>query len=188
MTVRDVTLLLAMLAVIAEAAVVLALVVTVGARWSSGLATLRRRLVDTFGPVALELALGVALVATLGSLYLSEVANFVPCRLCWYQRIAMYPLVPVLAVAVRRHDYGARFYALPLAAIGGGIAAYHVLVERYPSLEGGVRGRQPLHADLGAPVRLPDHPHHGAVGVRPHRRAPADLRRPPTCPGRGHRP
>ena len=41
----------------------------------------------------------VAIVATLGSLYFSEIRHFVPCVLCWYQRILMYPLVPILAVA-----------------------------------------------------------------------------------------
>lgn len=138
MTTRDVTLLLAMLAVVAEAGVAVGAVVAIGARWSDRLAGWRDALVDLFGPVALQLALGVALVATLGSLYFSEVANFPPCRLCWYQRIAMYPLVPVLAVAVWRRDAGARFYALPLALIGGLISTYHVVLERFPSLESGV--------------------------------------------------
>ena len=45
------------------------------------------------GPAALWLAFLVALTATVGSLYFSEVARFTPCVLCWYQRIAMYPLV-----------------------------------------------------------------------------------------------
>jgi disulfide bond formation protein DsbB len=138
MTTRDVTLLLAMLAVVAEAGVAVAVIVVVGGRWSSRLAGWRDSLVELFGPVALHLALGVALVATLGSLYLSEIANFPPCRLCWYQRIAMYPLVPILAVAVWRRDAGVRFYAIPLALIGGLISTYHVLLERYPSLESGV--------------------------------------------------
>ena len=138
MTTRDVTLLLAMLAVVAEAGVVVAVVVVVGGRWSSRLAGWRDSLVDLFGPVALHLALGVALVATLGSLYLSEIANFPPCRLCWYQRIAMYPLVPILVVAIWRRDAGVRFYALPLALVGGLISTYHVLLERYPSLESGM--------------------------------------------------
>ncbi|HVL04441.1 MAG TPA: disulfide bond formation protein B [Acidimicrobiales bacterium] len=138
MTTRDVTLLFAMLAVVAQAAVLVGVVVAVGARWSGRLAGWQDSLVDLFGPVALQLGLGVALVATLGSLYLSEVANFPPCRLCWYQRIAMYPLVPVLAVAIRRRDAGVRFYALPLALIGGAISAYHVVLERFPSLESGV--------------------------------------------------
>jgi disulfide bond formation protein DsbB len=50
----------------------------------------------------------------------------------------MYPLVPILAVAIWRRDAGVRFYAIPLALIGGLISTYHVLLERYPSLESGV--------------------------------------------------
>ena len=138
MTTRDVTLLLAMLAVVAQAVVVVAVVVVGGGRWSSRLAGWRDALVELFGPFALELALSVALVASLGSLYLSEVANFQPCRLCWYQRIAMYPLVPILAVSIWRRDAGVRFYAIPVALIGGAISTYHVVLERFPSLESGV--------------------------------------------------
>jgi disulfide bond formation protein DsbB len=81
------------------------------------------------------LAFVVALVATLGSLYLSEVAHFLPCRLCWYQRIALYPLPVLLGIAWWRRDDSVRWYALPLAAIGGCISIYHVLVEHFPSLE-----------------------------------------------------
>jgi disulfide bond formation protein DsbB len=138
MTTRDVTLLFAMLGVVAEAGVALAVMVVIGGRWSRRLAGWRDSLLDLFGPTALQLALGVALVATIGSLYLSEIANFPPCRLCWYQRIAMYPLVPVLAVAVWRRDAGVRFYAIPLALIGGLISTYHVVLERFPTLESGV--------------------------------------------------
>jgi disulfide bond formation protein DsbB len=138
MTTRDVTLLLAMLAVVADAGVIVALIVVIGGRFSSRLAAWRDALVDLFGPVALHLALGVAVVATLGSLYFSEVANFPPCRLCWYQRIGMYPLVPILAVAVWRRDAGVRFDALPLALVGGAISTYHVVLERFPTLESGV--------------------------------------------------
>jgi disulfide bond formation protein DsbB len=85
----------------------------------------------------IPLAFVVALVATLGSLYLSEVADFPPCRLCWYQRIAMYPLPVILAVAWWRRDEGVRWYAIPLAVIGGCISIYHVLVEQFPWLESG---------------------------------------------------
>ena len=138
MLTKDVTLLLALLAVVAEVSVAVALIVVVGARWSPSLARARDVLVSVVGPAGLQLALGVATIATLGSLYLSEVANFVPCRLCWYQRIAMYPLVPMLAIAAWRWDAGVRFYAIPIAVIGGLISTYHVLVERFPSLEGGV--------------------------------------------------
>jgi Disulfide bond formation protein DsbB len=79
----------------------------------------------------------VAAGATAGSLYFSEVANFVPCRLCWFQRTAMYPLSVILLVAAIRRDRGARFYVVPLAATGALVASYHYLLEWKPSLEGG---------------------------------------------------
>lgn len=88
------------------------------------------------GRVAVLVAWVVATVTTLGSLYFSEIADFVPCKLCWYQRICMYPLVVVLGVAALRRDRGVRFYVLPLAAIGALIAAYHSWIQAYPP-EGG---------------------------------------------------
>lgn len=89
------------------------------------------------GPAALWLAFAVALTSTAGSLYLSEVARFVPCTLCWYQRIAMYPLVILLGVAAWQGDVGIRRYVAPLAAIGAAIAAYHVALQRVPGLPSG---------------------------------------------------
>jgi disulfide bond formation protein DsbB len=79
----------------------------------------------------------VALSATAGSLYFSEIAGFEPCRLCWYQRIAMYPLVVVLAIAVRRGDRSVRRYVAPVAAIGALLSAYHYALEWFPSLDAG---------------------------------------------------
>ncbi|MEX2556105.1 MAG: universal stress protein [Actinomycetota bacterium] len=55
-------------------------------------------------PAALPLAWAVALVATTGSLYYSEVAGYVPCTICWYQRVAMYPMALVLCIASFRRD------------------------------------------------------------------------------------
>lgn len=72
----------------------------------------------------------VAGVATLGSLYFSEIADYVPCRLCWFQRIAMYPIALVAVVALLRRDRDARWYTVPMAAIGLVIATYHYLIER----------------------------------------------------------
>ncbi|ADY25660.1 disulfide bond formation protein DsbB [Deinococcus proteolyticus MRP] len=66
----------------------------------------------------LYLAWVVALVATLGSLYLSEVLGYRPCKLCWYQRIAMYPLALMLGIAAFRDDLRVRLYAAALALIG----------------------------------------------------------------------
>ena len=67
----------------------------------------------------------VALAATLGALYIGEILGQTPCILCWYQRIAMFPLVVVLGIAAFRGDETARFYVLPLAAIGLILAAWH---------------------------------------------------------------
>jgi disulfide bond formation protein DsbB len=85
---------------------------------------------------AIWLAWLVALVATLGSLFYSEVIGFPPCRLCWFQRIAMYPMSVVLLVGAIRREFQVKYYALPLALIGFAISAYHVLVQLFPSLEG----------------------------------------------------
>jgi disulfide bond formation protein DsbB len=80
----------------------------------------------------LHLSFAVALIATVGSLYLSEIMKFAPCELCWFQRIFMYPLVLLLGVASVKKDYGISVYALPLAAIGGLISVYHYLVQKSP--------------------------------------------------------
>lgn len=132
-----VTLFFALLATVAQLVVVAALVLGIGARWSSSLARVKGAAVAEVGPHALALAAVVALVATLGSLYLSEVAGFPPCRLCWFQRIAMYPLVVVLGVAAVRRDAGARLTGAILAGIGAVISIWHLFVERYPTLESG---------------------------------------------------
>jgi len=84
----------------------------------------------------LPLAWLVATVATLGSLYLSEGADFTPCRLCWYQRIAMYPLVIVLGLGWARRDAGARLTAAVLAGLGLAVNLWHLAVELWPSIEG----------------------------------------------------
>lgn len=135
MTSDTVTLFFAMLAIASELAVLVVVVVFVAARFSPAAAEVREDLVDAVGGQALWLALLVAAVATFGSLYLSEVAHFVPCRLCWYQRIAMYPLVPILGLAAWQRDRHIRPYVAILAGIGLLISCYHVLVERFPSLE-----------------------------------------------------
>jgi disulfide bond formation protein DsbB len=124
-----VTTFLALLALLAAVAVVAVAVLAAVGR----LSVVREHV----GPAALWLAFTVAATATAGSLYLSEVAQFVPCTLCWYQRIAMYPLVILLGIAALRGDAGIRRYVAPLAAVGTAIAAYHVAVQRLPGLPSG---------------------------------------------------
>ena len=76
----------------------------------------------------LFLAWLVALAATAGALFLGEVMGKTPCVLCWYQRIAMFPLVLVLGVGLYDGDVRSARYALPLAWAGWGLALYHCLV------------------------------------------------------------
>lgn len=83
-------------------------------------------------------AWAVSVVATLGSLYLSEVVHFVPCSLCWFQRIFMYPLVWLLGVASAKRNGGFAIYALPLVGIGAAVSGYHIYIQEMPSRAVGV--------------------------------------------------
>lgn len=74
------------------------------------------------------LALAIAVLATLGSLFFSEILHLPPCILCWYQRITMYPLVTILIVGIIRRDKNLPLYVLPLSLIGLVIALYHNLL------------------------------------------------------------
>ena len=73
-------------------------------------------------------AWAVALLATVGSLFFSEVMGLPPCVLCWYQRVAMYPLVLIIATGIIARDRRVRAYALPLSLAGLAAAVYHNLL------------------------------------------------------------
>src|SRR5216117_4296695 len=77
----------------------------------------------------LWLAFVVAAIATGGSLFFSAIAHFVPCELCWYQRICMYPLSITTLLAALAADRRAARYLLPLPLVGAGVSVYHILVE-----------------------------------------------------------
>lgn len=83
-------------------------------------------LIEEYAPA---LAMLVALAATLGSLYYSEVAGFIPCTLCWYQRILMYPLVLIILMGLIGRDAFLPRYVLPLSVIGMGVSTYHYLTQ-----------------------------------------------------------
>ena len=78
------------------------------------------------------LTFAIAAIALTGSLYYSEVAHFVPCEMCWLQRIAMYPLAVILLVAAITRDTRAWRYVVPLAAIGLLFSLYHYQLELFP--------------------------------------------------------
>jgi hypothetical protein len=122
------------LTLLANAAFVALLLVGAAALVGAAPRRLAGRVAAVVGPRANALAFVVAAVTTAGSLFYSEVKGFLPCELCWFQRICMYPLVAVLGVGLLRRERGSRWYAAPLVAIGAPLALYHWLVERVPSL------------------------------------------------------
>lgn len=128
----------ALLSIAAATVAVATVSLMVAARFSPTTRAFDRKLKERYASEALWFAWLVATTSTLGSLYYSEVANFLPCKLCWYQRIAMYPLTVILGIAAFKRDGAVRKYVLPLASIGAVISAYHYLLERFPSLEGAV--------------------------------------------------
>jgi disulfide bond formation protein DsbB/mono/diheme cytochrome c family protein len=75
------------------------------------------------------LALIAACIATAGSLYFSDVFRWPPCMWCWYQRIAMYPLVPMLGIGIARRDRGILPYVLTLAGAGALAALWHIGIQ-----------------------------------------------------------
>lgn len=78
----------------------------------------------------------VAIVATVGSLYFSEVAGYTPCELCWYQRILMYPLVIILGMGAYEGRTTIWKTAIPLSSLGVGVAAYHSYLQISPATGG----------------------------------------------------
>lgn len=86
-----------------------------------------------FRKYGIGVAFAIALAAVVGNLYYSEIANFIPCKLCWLQRIFMYPQVLLLGIAWWKKDYGIKKYSLPLALIGFGFALYHSYLQQFPA-------------------------------------------------------
>ena len=112
---------------VAGQVLVAALIVLAGASLWSG-APLRA---VRFGLWGYELwaAFAVAAIGTGGSLFFSEIAHFVPCELCWFQRICMYPLSAATLLAAIAGEHRVARYLLPLPLVGAGVSVYHLLVE-----------------------------------------------------------
>jgi disulfide bond formation protein DsbB len=124
---HDVIVLLAVLGVVGQVLAALLLLVGVGTllRLRGPIRAVRRS-VEGY---ELWLAFLVGAIATGGSLFFSEIANFVPCELCWYQRICMYPLAIVTLLAAAADDRRVARYLLPLPVVGAGVSVYHLLIE-----------------------------------------------------------
>src|SRR5918911_769057 len=113
---------LAGLGVVGQALVVLLVLLLVAAR---------DRLRAWLWGYELWAAFVVAAIATGGSLFLSEVAGFVPCEMCWFQRICMYPLSLLTLFLAYHGDHRAARYLVPFPVIGAGVSIYHLLIENH---------------------------------------------------------
>ncbi|WP_042149127.1 disulfide oxidoreductase [Paucisalibacillus sp. EB02] len=92
---------------------------------------------------------GVAAVATAGSLFFSEVLGYIPCELCWYQRILMYPLVIIYGTALFKKDLATALPGLFLSGIGICVSTYHYMLQKLPALNevGGACGTVPCNSE-----------------------------------------
>lgn len=76
---------------------------------------------------ALYMAWLIALIGLLCSVFFGELLHHEPCRLCWYQRVCLFPLVLILGIAAYKEDARIIVYAMPLALLGIFFALYQVL-------------------------------------------------------------
>lgn len=102
-----------------------------GAGWAHGYVAMLRDV----APWAIA---AVSTGTMLGSLYFSEVAGFVPCELCWYQRIAVYPVAIMSWVALVRRERVLAPYVIALSLAGLCVSVYHYLLEWFPELKSSV--------------------------------------------------
>src|SRR5205809_4492007 len=108
--------------------VIAGLVILIGFAAAVGLRAPLRALRSALWGYELWAAFVVASIATGGSLFFSEIAHFIPCELCWYQRICMYPLSITTLLVALWGDHRAARCLLPLPIVGAGVSIYHYLI------------------------------------------------------------
>ena len=126
---HDTIVALAVLGVIGQ--VIAGLLILVGLLALVGVSGPLRAVRNALWGYELWAAFVVAAIATGGSLFFSEIAHFVPCELCWFQRICMYPLSILTLFAAAHGDHRFARYLLVLPFVGAGVAVYHLLVENH---------------------------------------------------------
>jgi disulfide bond formation protein DsbB len=127
----NVTTFLAFLTLISNAAVIFCLGLWLWGRLVKG--DIWRRAEKYLTKYSLKIALIISLTSMLGSLYFSEIRGFTPCKLCWYQRIFMYPQAIILAIALLGKLKGVFYYTLVFSFIGGIIAIYNYFLQISPN-------------------------------------------------------
>ena len=116
-------------------ATLLGAVVTMVAVFGEGRSAMARAWLANVRANAVWLMFAVTAGAMVGSLYFSEIVNYSPCKLCWYQRIAMYAIAIITLVAALRKDKKIAPYTLALASVGLVVSMYHYPLEWFPNIE-----------------------------------------------------
>jgi disulfide bond formation protein DsbB len=125
--IHDTVVAIAALGVAGQAIVALIVVVVVAG--AAGASAPLRALRGFLWGYELWAAFVVAAIATGGSLFFSEIAGYIPCELCWYQRICMYPLSLLTLFAAAHADHRVVRYLIPFPIVGAGVSVYHLLIE-----------------------------------------------------------
>jgi disulfide bond formation protein DsbB len=95
----------------------------------------RYKVIYFFRNNSIYLAWLVSVIALSGSLFFSDIMEFEPCKLCWFQRICMYPLIVILGIACFKNDYGISIYGKTLSSVGGIISLVHYLEQKIPGMQ-----------------------------------------------------
>jgi hypothetical protein len=171
----------AMLALVADALVLLAVLGLLLSRASPAARERWTRFRDGVSPFALHIAWITAMLATFGSLFLQYVEHFDPCEFCWFHQICMYPLSLLLGIAAFRGDLQvAKRYFIGLSVVGAGLAIYHYQLEHVPNeptvcgsaVPCNVAASTSSDSSPSLPVNGRVSPHHDAPvdGAQPRRR------------------
>lgn len=115
----------------------------------------RTPLTEWLGKHGLLLMFIVALTATFGSLYFSEISGWNPCKYCWIQRIFMYPQVILLGIALWLRDRKVARYVLALCLIGAAYATYHYYIQMYDIIASPTNPATPCDASGESCVKTP---------------------------------
>lgn len=124
-----VNLILSVLTTLGQILIVVLSILILIKKWKPELTPKFDKVFAFIGKHGIALAFTVALVSTLGSLTYSDILGYEPCKLCWFQRIFMYPQIFLLGIALYRREKTIIPYALLLAVFGEIIALYHYIIQ-----------------------------------------------------------
>src|SRR3989344_2472663 len=121
-----------LLTLLSDIFIVIFIFLFMGKKFSSTLKRNYDKLFNWLGKSGPVLSFIVSATATLGSLFYSEIAKYDPCKLCWFQRIFMYPQSIVTGIALIKKDKSIKRYMLFLSIMGILFSAYHYFIQLFP--------------------------------------------------------